>query len=91
MREDHIEDAWHYSTNALISSFVGFIFIGLGLVLLFVALVLLLRSGVIQLNEDPSPEMNATTGHVMSTEWNGTTVRPKVKPEGVFTVCIIMC
>jgi len=90
MREDHIEDAWRYSTNALISSFVGFIFIGLGLVLLFIALVLL-RSGVIQLNEDPSPVVDATTGHVMSTEWNGTTVHPKVKPEGVFTVCIIMC
>lgn len=90
LHQDQVEDAWRYSTNALLCCFAGFVVIGL-LIALLTLVLFLHKSGVIQLNKATAPQANVTSVLVLSKDMNGTTVYPSVKPESVFTVCVIMC
>ena len=94
VREDRMQDAWRYSTHALLFCFAGFALISLLMVLWYV-LFALHRFGIIQSNRVMSPRMNVTTKaavtDVTPVDASGTRVYPSTRRESGLTICIFMC
>ena len=92
VREDRVQDAWRYSTHALLFIFAGFALISLLLVLWYV-LFALHRFGIIQSSREMSPRVNATAKAPVTdvTPVDASGVYLSTRRESWFTICIFMC